>query len=41
MSTMVCAVSGVPLWNVMSGRSFIVHTVKSAFGSRLSARYGP
>ncbi len=32
MSTMVCAVSGVPLWNVMSGRSFIVQTVRSSFG---------
>ena len=40
MSTMVCDVSGVPLWNVMSGRSVMVHTVRSSFASRLSARYG-
>jgi hypothetical protein len=41
MSTMVCAVNGVPLWKVTSGRSVIVQTVKSSLDSRLSARNGP
>ena len=34
------AVSGVPSWNVMSGRTVMVHSVKSAFGVIDWARYG-
>ena len=34
----VSALSGVPSWNVIPGRSFTVHWVASAFGSMLSAR---
>ena len=34
------AVSGDPSWNVMPGRSAIVHSVKSEFGVTASARNG-
>ena len=40
LSTTAAPSSGVPSWNVMSGRTLMVQTVLSAFGMTLSARYG-
>ena len=40
VATAAAPVRGSPLWNWMFGRRLIVHCVKSAFGTKDSARYG-